>query len=75
MHKRFIALLLKSTRIQAAIEYEQKRPRPDWMRLFRLKRLRVMLKDKLHDFLNPAPQQQLVPIRLQAARQQQPRGR
>ncbi len=60
MRKIFFSLLLKSTKLKAAIEAEQKRPLPDWMRLFRLKRLRLKLKDRLLALSNQVSTPQLL---------------
>ena len=45
--RRFESLVYQSATISNEIEKEQKRPRPDWMRLLRLKKLRLAIKDKL----------------------------
>lgn len=47
MQKRFISLLLKLSSTQVAIREESARPLPDWTRLFRLKRLRLKIKDHI----------------------------
>ena len=48
MHtQRFKALLFRHGAIQQQIEEEQRGPRPDPIRLFRLKRLRLALKDSM----------------------------
>lgn len=44
----FKSLLFKSSQIQEQIEKEQRRPRPDWMRLLKLKKIRLSIKDKLY---------------------------
>lgn len=41
------SLLFKCASIQQAIEREHRAPRPDWMRLLKLKKLRLAIKDKL----------------------------
>lgn len=51
MQKRFISLLLKLSSTQAAIREESTRPMPDWARLFRLKRLRLKIKDHIMSLL------------------------
>ena len=58
MQKRFISLLLKLSSMQAAIREESTRPLPDWTRLFRLKRLRLKIKDHILSFM-PRRQPQL----------------
>ena len=45
--RNFKTLLLKSAKIQAEIEREQNGSRPDWMRLLKLKKLRLVLRDRL----------------------------
>jgi len=47
MKSRLFSLFYKLAKIQTAIEAEQQRPKPDWMRLLRLKRLRLVMKDTL----------------------------
>ena len=53
MHRRFLSLLLKLSHIESAIDAENNRPRADWTRLFRLKRLRVHIKDHLKALVAP----------------------
>lgn len=43
----FTALLMKSAKIQKEIDVEQGLRRPDWMRLLRLKKIRLKIKDRL----------------------------
>ncbi len=43
----FKSLLFKSAKIQQEIEKEQKRRWPDWMRLLKLKKLRLAIKDRM----------------------------
>ncbi len=43
----FRSLLFKSAQIQQQIEQEQKQPWPNWMRLLRLKKLRLKIKDRM----------------------------
>lgn len=50
MQNKLISLILKLSHINLAIESEHKRPASDWMRLFRLKRLRLKLKDRMRAF-------------------------
>jgi uncharacterized protein YdcH (DUF465 family) len=45
--RRFKSLLYKSSKLQAQIAKEQKRPKPDWLRLCRMKKLRLTMKDKM----------------------------
>ena len=45
----FRSLLFKSTQIQQEIEKEQNRRLPDWMRLLKLKKLRLAIKDRLQE--------------------------
>lgn len=41
------SLLFKGATIQQEIEREHRATRPDWMRLLKLKKLRLAIKDKL----------------------------
>ena len=57
------SLLFKSASIQHAIEREQRAPRPDWMRLLQLKKLRLAIKDKLYRLgIAPAGNVRLAPV-------------
>lgn len=68
----FKSLLFKSARIEEQIEREQKRPRPDWMRLLKLKKLRLLIRDRLYRVVQGrdvwrgriAPTAQPVPVRV-----------
>lgn len=46
--KRFKALTDRYFKIEKQIEREQSIRRPDWLRLLRLKKLRLMVKDQLY---------------------------
>lgn len=43
----FKSMLMRSAQIQRAIEYEQQRRRPDWLRLLRLKKISLKLKERI----------------------------
>ncbi|MCE7887668.1 MAG: DUF465 domain-containing protein [Alphaproteobacteria bacterium PRO2] len=43
----FKSLLFKSAQIQEEIEKEQNRRWPDWMRLLKLKKIRLAIKDRM----------------------------
>lgn len=43
----FKSLLFKSAQIQEQIDQEHKRRSPDWLRLLKLKKLRLLMKDKM----------------------------
>lgn len=45
--ERFNSLLYKSARIQSHIEIEEKRALPDTIKLLKLKKIRLFLKDKM----------------------------
>jgi len=45
--KHFKSMLMKSAQIQRAIEHEQQRRWPDWIRLLRLKKVRLAIKDRI----------------------------
>ena len=47
--QRFRSLLFKSTQIQQEIEKEKNRRLPDWMRLLKLKKLQLAIKDRLQE--------------------------
>lgn len=61
------SLLLRSARIGAAIAVEERRRRPSWLRLLRLKQLRLSLARRLHAFAGglTAPSA-LQPLRVRA---------
>jgi uncharacterized protein YdcH (DUF465 family) len=46
--KRFKSLTDRYLRIDGQIEKEQSIRRPDWLRLIRLKKLRLMIKDQIY---------------------------
>ena len=50
MHPRLYRLIEAHHRIDRALRAEQARPLPDWLRLMRLKRLKLRAKDLLHRF-------------------------
>ncbi len=52
----FRSLLFKSTQIQQEIEKEQNRRLPDWMRLLKLKKLRLAIKDRLQEIARQGAQ-------------------
>jgi len=54
------SLLIRSASLQREIEQEHARPRPDSLRLMKLKKLRLMIKDRLHRL----PYSQAKPLRL-----------
>lgn len=68
MKRRLIGTFLKLARIQQAIEAEHKRPAPNWMRLFRLKRLRLVTQDRMARLFAPRVQAVPVPVRIRARR-------
>jgi len=47
LRRRFRSLLFRHGLIQTEIDAEQNSPKPDAIRLFRLKRLRLVLQDKI----------------------------
>lgn len=46
--RRFRTLLFRHSVIHAEIEAEQGRPKPDSLKLLKLKRLRLAIKDRMH---------------------------
>ncbi len=62
----FKSLLFKSTQIQQEIEKEQTRRLPDWMRLLKLKKLRLAIKDRLQEIARQGAQSH-VANRMQSA--------
>jgi hypothetical protein len=66
--RHFKALLFRAAKIQTEIEREQKAGRPDWMRLLKLKRLRLVLKDRIQRLADMAAAAPLRPVRVRATR-------
>jgi hypothetical protein len=69
--RHFKALLFRAANIQTEIDREQKASRPDWMRLLKLKRLRLVLKDRIQrlaDAAAPPPTPRPVRVRVSRAR-------
>jgi hypothetical protein len=48
MTHRFVSLLTRATRIRSQIEQEVRRAQPNVLRLVRMKRLLLLLKEQLH---------------------------
>ena len=46
---KFKSLLYKSSKLHAEILKEQKRPKPDWLKLVRMKKIRLSMKDRMLD--------------------------
>lgn len=64
----FKSLLFKSARIQEEIEREHSRRWPDWMRLLKLKKLRLAIKDRLARLVSQESASGLQPVRVRARR-------
>lgn len=60
----FKSLLFKSTRIQQEIDREHQRRWPDWMRLLKLKKIRLAIKDRMQRLLNQGLSGSLQPVRV-----------
>lgn len=54
MHPRLYRLTEVHHRIDRALRHEQKRPRPDWVEVLRLKKLKLRAKDLIHRFTRKA---------------------
>lgn len=64
----FKSLLFKSAQIQEEIEKERRRRWPDWMRLLKLKKIRLAIKDRLERIVRDHSPQRLQPVRIKANR-------
>lgn len=64
----FRSLLFKSTQIQREIEKEQSRRIPDWMRLLKLKKLRLAIKDRMENISRNNANARLQPVKIRSAR-------
>ncbi|MFP4098418.1 MAG: DUF465 domain-containing protein [Alphaproteobacteria bacterium] len=64
----FKSLLFKSAQIQEEIEREHKRHWPDWMRLLKLKKVRLAIKDRLERIARDHSPQRLQPVRIKSRR-------
>lgn len=73
MKRRLIGIFLKLAKIQTAIEAENRRSTPSLMRLFRLKRLHLMMQDRLARLFAQEPQPVLIPAYARA-RSRAPHG-
>lgn len=49
--RHFRSLLFKSSRLQQEIDKEQRRRWPDWMKLLKMKKLRLAIKDRMQNML------------------------
>ncbi len=61
------SLLFKISQIQMQIEREQQRPRADWLRLLRLKKVRLLLSERLY-LMFGIPPHRLQPCRVNQRR-------
>lgn len=61
----FRSLLFKSGQIQEQIDVEQKQKRPNWLRLLKLKKLRLLIADRMHQLVR-YNKPRLMPIQLPA---------
>lgn len=64
----FKSLLYRSVKIQEEIEKEHRRPRPDWMRLLKLKKIRLAIKDRMEKLIHQSGKATLQPIRIKSDR-------
>ena len=64
----FKSLLFKSARLQEEIEKEQKRCWPDRLRLLKLKKIRLAIKDRLERIARDQAPQRFQPARVQTKR-------
>lgn len=64
----FKSLLFKSAQIQQEIEKEYQRRWPDWMRLLKLKKLRLAIKDRMERIVQDGVNGRLQPVRVKSGR-------
>lgn len=64
----FKSLLFKSAQIQQEIEREHQRRWTDWMRLLKLKKLRLAIKDRMERIVNEGAKDKLQPVRVHSGR-------
>ncbi len=64
----FKSLFFKSAQIQEEIEKEHRRRWPDWMRLLKLKKIRLAIKDRLERIAHEHSPQRLQTVRIKANR-------
>lgn len=64
----FKSLLFKSAKIQEEIEKEHQRRWPNWMRLLKLKKLRLAIKDRMVRLIDEGTRVRLQPIRVKSNR-------
>ncbi len=74
--KRLQSLLFKSARIQKEIEQENGRRWPDWIRLLKLKKLRLAIKDSMIRLVRHQPGGAIRPVKakMRSARKNQFQG-
>ncbi len=65
----FKSLLFRSAKIQEEIEKEHRRPWPNWMRLLKLKKIRLAIKDRMERLAHQQQSGKLQPVRLKSGRQ------
>lgn len=62
--KRFKALLFRSARIQEEIDKEQNRRWTNWGRLLKLKKIRLLIKDRLERIVRASTARRFQPARV-----------
>jgi uncharacterized protein YdcH (DUF465 family) len=62
--QRFKSLLFKSAKIQKEIDKERQRVWPDWVRLLKLKKLRLIIKDRIENLVYDYSDLKMQPIRV-----------
>ena len=72
----FKSLLFKSTRIQQEIDRERQRRWPDWMRLLKLKKIRLAKKNRMQRLLDQRPSAgiQPAPVKVRSGKNRQLQG-
>lgn len=64
----FKSLLFKSAQIQQEIEKENRQRWPNWMRLLKLKKLHLAIKDRMERIVQDGANDRLQPVRVKSGR-------
>lgn len=62
------SLLFRSARIQEEIDKEHRRSWPNWIRLLKLKKLRLAIKDRMQQIILQSATKKLKPVRVKIGR-------
>lgn len=67
-NEHFKSLLFRSSKIQEEIEKERSRPWPNWMRLLKLKKIRLAIRDRIEMLVQQKNSEKAHRVRIKSGR-------